>query len=139
MKTTLVFLISTILFSCNSKKEVNEKAIQNTNRVWMLAEFQDFKKEDLIKKEAQLDLRDSIRATVKMGCNSLSFTYKIKKDFKITFTSGISTMMACEDMQLEDKFSTAITKITSYKIEGHTLTLLNEAQEKMVFVAQDWD
>lgn len=105
----------------------------------MLTEFLDFKKEDLIKKEAQLDLRDSIRATAKMGCNSLSFTYKIKKEFKITFSSGISTMMACEDMQLEDKFSTSITKITSYKIEGHTLTLLNEAQEKMVFVAQDWD
>lgn len=104
----------------------------------MLVEFKDYKKEYLLEKKAFLDLTNSERATSKMGCNNLLFTYKTKKS-EISFTNAISTEMACIDMKLETDFSKEIIKMNSFYINAHKLTLTSENGEKMIFVAQDWD
>lgn len=104
----------------------------------MLVAFKDYKKDYFIKKNAFLDLTNSERATSKMGCNSMSFSYKIKKS-AISFSNGISTEMACLDMKLESDFSKEITNMSSFSINAHQLTLSSSDGEKMVFVAQDWD
>ena len=40
-------------------------------RVWMLVEFQNFLKEDLIKNKAQMNLKDFKIPSANMGCNSI--------------------------------------------------------------------
>ena len=47
--------------------------------------------------------------------------------------------MACGDMKLEDDFLEILPKLDFYRIDGHKLTLYNSKNEKIVFVAQDWD
>lgn len=104
----------------------------------MLVNFKNYSKESLIKKSAFLDLTNSENASAKMGCNNLSFAYKVKED-TISFSEGIATRMFCEDMSLENDFYKEISSINNYKIEGHKLLLTSSKGEKMEFIAQDWD
>lgn len=139
-KLSILLLVTIFTISCNSKKKTAETPTQNTNRVWMLVAFKDYKKEFLVEKNAYLDMTDSERASAKMGCNAISFTYSIKEENAIEFTQGIATKMYCQDnMLLEDAFLKEIPLVEKYNIDGHTLTLTSKTGEKMVFVAQDWD
>ena len=133
-KSSLFLLIFTITISCSSKKNT-----QNINRVWMLVEYKDYKKEYFVEQKAFLDMTNPEKATSKMDCNNLSFSYKIDKS-SITFSQGIATRMYCQNnMKLETDFLNEIPSIKNYKVEGHFLTLTSNNGEKMRFVAQDWD
>jgi heat shock protein HslJ len=105
----------------------------------MLVEFQNFKKEDLIKYEAQLNLTDFKNPTAKMGCNSISLQIESKEN-SIKFSNLMSTKMFCVDkMDLETAFIKSLPEFNSYSNQGQKLILENSKAEKMVFVAQDWD
>lgn len=137
---SILILVSFFTLSCNCKKNATETPTQNINRVWMLVEFKDYKKEFFVEKKAFLDMTNSERATSKMGCNNLSFSYLIKDGKSIQFSQGIATRMYCQDnMKLENDFLESITSMTSFSVLGHKLTLTSKAGQKMVFVAQDWD
>ena len=136
---SIIILFSIITLSCNSKKNI-ETPTQNINRVWMLVEYKDYKKEYFVEQKAFLDMTNSESATSKMACNNLSFSYSIKDKSSITFSQGIATRMYCQDnMKLETDFLNEIPSIKNYKVEGHFLTLTSNDGEKMRFVAQDWD
>ncbi len=139
-KLSILILVSIFTFSCNCKKNVIETPTQNINRVWMLVQFKDYKKDYFVEKKAFLDMTNTERASSKMGCNNLSFSYSIKDGKSIQFSQGIATRMYCQDnMKLENDFLNEIPSIKNYKVEGHFLTLTSSNGEKMVFVAQDWD
>lgn len=137
-RKSIIIIIAALIYSCNSKKETTKMEIQNINKVWMLVSFKNFSKEDLVKKNAFLDLTNSERATAKMGCNNLSFAYKVSGE-TITFSQGIATRIYCSDMNLENSFSKEILLYNEFKIDGHKLVLSNASGEKIEFVAQDWD
>lgn len=123
-------------FSCNVSKQANVSELQ---RVWMLTEFDSFAKAEMISNRASLDLTKMSNAPVYMGCNHISFAFKVYQNHKIQFNDGVSTEMACPKMNLEQKFVENLPKINSYKVEGHRLYLYGDQNLKMVFVAQDWD
>jgi heat shock protein HslJ len=132
-------LIIILIFIFGINKITAQTENQDLKRVWMLVEFQNFKKVDLIKNEAQMDFTNFQNTWAKMGCNQIGFGVGIKKD-KIKFLNSIRTEMYCENkMKLEDEFSKSLSDTYTYIIKGHTLTLLNAKNKKMVFVAQDWD
>jgi heat shock protein HslJ len=148
MKNTIKHLaIITVLFLLgNCKSKTTEPQVQNNQnnqdklkRVWMLVEFQNFKKEDLIKHEAQLNLTDLKNPTAKMGCNRISLQIESKEN-SIKFSNLMSTKMFCVDkMDLETAFIKSLPEFNSYSNQGQKLILENSKAEKMVFVAQDWD
>lgn len=139
-KLSILILVSIFTFSCNCKKNATETPTQNINRVWMLVEFKDYKKDYFVEKKAFLDMTNTERASSKMGCNNLSFSYSIKDGKSIQFSQGIVTRMYCQNnMKLENDFLNEIPTVKNYKVEGHFLTLTSSNGEKMVFVAQDWD
>lgn len=58
------------------------------------------------------------------GCNGLGGTFEIKPEvMKIKFNQGMSTMMACEDLDIENQFTKAILAADNYSVNGNTLTL----------------
>jgi heat shock protein HslJ len=143
MKKTLLFLLMTIFcFSCKCKKNVSEPVVsnltaQNINRKWMLVKYKSYPKDILIEKKAFLDLTNREAASSDMGCNSLSFTYTVVGN-AITFDHPVSTRMYCEGITLEKDFTNDLLKITNIVVEGHKMTL-NGDNEKMEFIAEDWD
>lgn len=137
-----IIIISLVLLWANCKPKNVEMTTanqpENIRRIWMLVEFSNFEKNFLIDNKAQLNLTNSNLATAQMGCNSFTFESKITSS-EIIFSKGIMTQMACNDMKLEDEFSKKIDAFTKYKIEGNRLVLSTPKNEKMVFIAQDWD
>ncbi len=143
-KTFKLLAVLLIIFSViNCKTKTNEPVFENNpeqlKRVWMLIEFQDFKKDDLIKNKAQMNLINLKNPSAFSGCNQIGFQIEVKEN-KLLFKDLIATEMFCSDkMKLENAFSNSLSENYTYTIKGHTLTLLNAKNEKMVFVVQDWD
>lgn len=67
---------------------------------------------------------DGMRYEGHAGCNGLGGTFEIKPDvMRIKFNQGMSTMMACEDLDIENQFTKAILAADNYSVNGNTLTL----------------
>ncbi len=133
---SLAFL-SVLFFtvSCSSQGQ-----LPHYNREWMLVEFQEFTKDELVKNKANINLTQKENGSAKMGCNSMFFSYKIKSNHLIEFSQPGSTMMYCEgNMKLEQDFGKLLPTMKHYEIKGHFLTLKNESGQAMKFVAADWD
>ena len=100
--------------------------------------------EDNMKNKAEINLTaemkdGKIRGTAFMGCNRMFFNSEFKSKNKVKISGVGSTLMACQEMELENKFVKAFETMTHYKIEGHFLTLYNEKGNEMKFLAADWD
>lgn len=139
MKNVAAFILLLIfVLSCNDKKEVIERNPQNINQLWILVEFQDYKKDFLAENNAFLDLTNVERASAKMGCNSLSFSYNARADYSIEFSQENATKMFCKDnLNLEESFIKQLSLVKTYEVKKRHLTLLTSNNEKLVFVAQD--
>mgnify|MGYP003604992844 CR=1 FL=1 len=117
--------------------------MQNLHKKWMLVEYKDFTKEDLVKMQAYIDLAKNPEAanryTAKMGCNNMFFTAELTKG-KANISGVGSTMMYCDGrMKLEESFGKDLPNMNQYKIEGHFLTLSDADGNKMKFIEPDWD
>jgi heat shock protein HslJ len=136
MKIYLLIAMTLLTINCSSTKET-KKSESNIKRIWMLVEFMDFKKEDLVAKKAFVDFTQVDRISAMMGCNNIGYDYVIKENKVITFSKGIATQMYCDDMKLENEFTKTIELMSSYVIVDQKLTLTSNNGIKMVFVAQD--
>jgi len=129
------------VYSCKTSAE-SGTTVENIHRKWMLVEYGDFTKDELVKLEANVDLtknlHESNRYSAKMGCKAMFFTAEFNQG-KAKFSGVGSTMMYCDGkMKLEELFGKDLPKMNQYKIEGHFLTL-TDGTTSMKFVAADWD
>lgn len=63
------------------------------------------------------------------GCNGLGGKFIIdEKLLRIKFTQGMSTMMACPDMAVEDGFKKIFESVDNYTLSGDSLLSLNKAR-----------
>ena len=71
------------------------------------------------------------------GCNGVGGEYTLEKDNGITFGPGMSTMMACPDMSVEQGLRGLFEKANTYTIDGKNLSLSNKETGKLLakFVA----
>ncbi|WP_312769753.1 META domain-containing protein [Epilithonimonas sp.] len=134
-------LLMLLMYSCKTSNQ-SATTMENIHRKWMLVEYKDFTKDELVKLEANMDLTNNSdapnRYTAKMGCNGMFFTAEFNKG-KAKFSGVGSTMMYCDGrMRLEESFGKELPNMNQYKIEGHFLTL-TDGKSTMKFVAADWD
>lgn len=128
------------VLNCSSAKMQNQKV----QRQWMLVSFDQFSKDQLMKNKAEINLtaesnNGKIRGTAFMGCNRMFFSSEFKSKNKVEFSGVGSTLMACQEMELETKFTKSFEKMTRYQIDGHFLTLSDDNGNQMKFIAADWD
>lgn len=129
-----------LLFNCSAMPDKNP----SIQRQWMLVSLDGFSKDQLIVHKAEINLtgkmeKGKIQGSAYMGCNQMSFTSEFKNDGKVKISQGISTMKACQDMNLETSFQKKFETMTKYAVEGHFLTLSDDQGNIMKFVAADWD
>ena len=60
------------------------------------------------------------------GCNNFNGNYAMPKSFEISFSNLASTMMACDNMDLETKLMKTLEEVDSYTIKGNILQLKKE-------------
>ncbi len=139
IKHFLMLCFLFLIISCKTNEPTFENNPEQLKRIWMLVEFQDYKREYLIQKQAFLDLTKNQHALANLGCVTQSFTYSIKNNNSITFKEEIKINMKCQEMNLDIDFAKSIINMSIFSINAHKLTLTSKNREKMVFVAQDWD
>lgn len=81
-------------------------------------------------KEPFILLQDSTnRYSASAGCNVLGGTFTLQGNGRIKFSEGISTMMACPDMEEETAFKEVLKMADNYTVSGGGDTLsLNKAR-----------
>jgi heat shock protein HslJ len=57
------------------------------------------------------------------GCNSFGGTYTLKEGNRFETSQLISTMMACENMDIEDQFMGVLQKSDTYILQGNRLQI----------------
>lgn len=144
MKNILSFLfaffILNLVLNCSAAKLNN----QHYQREWMMVSFDGFTKELLVKNKAEINLTapiedGKIKGTAMMGCNKMFFTLGFKSKNRVKISGLGSTLIACQEMEIEDKFTKVFEKMTHYEIKGHFLTLYDGKGTQMKFIAADWD
>ena len=133
-------LILGVVLNCSAIPDKNP----SLQRQWMLISLDGFSKDQLIAHKAEMNLTAAIvdgkiQGSAYMGCNQMSFISEFKKGGKVKISKGVSTMKACQDMDLEISFQKKIETMTRYSVEGHFLTLSDDHGHTMRFVAADWD
>lgn len=134
MKTTTIFMLflsmtfftACSIFKKSSSSQTNQESMGNnsiTEVKWKLIELDGKPVADKINgKEPFIKLSDD-RYSGTGGCNGLGGTFTLKDNGRIAFTQGMSTMMACEIMEIEHGLNKALVAADNYTINDDTLSL----------------
>lgn len=135
MRTILFcFICATISFSaCNSSKKTNTTTDSATvsatqdiaGKRWKLVELQGKAVGDSINgKQPFLEFKSedsSYSGTA--GCNGIGGSYILSEGNRIQFKLGMSTMMFCEQMEIEDGLKKILEQVDNYSVNGNELSL----------------
>ena len=134
LQKSLLILGIFVLAACSTTKKssttdegqnVMETTTTITDRKWRLVELNGKPVADKINgKEPFLQLHKSDnRYTGSGGCNGLGGTFTLEDKGRIKFSQGMSTMMACENMEIEQGLNKALIAADNYTLKGDTLAL----------------
>ena len=70
-------------------------------------------------------------AESKVGCNQLQNPYIITANGRLDFKQGISTLMACPDMQIEEAFIANLLNTHHYHLEKNILSFYSKEQQAL--------
>lgn len=57
------------------------------------------------------------------GCNGLGGEFTLQEHGRVKFTQGMSTMMACENMEIEKELNRVLITADNYSLSGDDLSL----------------
>ena len=129
-KSIALFSATILLAACNSVAQPKPAQPQSApaaqsaapapiRQAWRLTELSGFKGE--IPTNAKMDWTKLPNAY--MGCNHMNFHAQASKSGSLKLSEMTSTIMLCENNQLEDAFTTAMKRVLRYEINGQTLIL----------------
>lgn len=132
MKSINLLVISAVLFlsSCSifqPKQYDSTQSASNLNAKWHILSIENKSiepKVNGIEPSFSIDIAKKEYSAI-TGCNNLMGNFEVKAPNKIKMTRGISTMMACDNMEVEQGLSRIIPTITQYKLSNDTLFLLD--------------
>ncbi|MGN7867232.1 META domain-containing protein [Chryseobacterium sp.] len=115
-----------LVVSCKPQAATQKPTTDITGKTWKLTEL--YGKPINLKNPKnnphfKLNM-DGMRYEGHAGCNGFGGTFEIKPEMmRIKFNQGMSTMMACEDLEIENQFTKAVLAADNYSVNGNTLTL----------------
>lgn len=141
MKKSIYYIFSTMVFICcsfcyaachSAKKTANEELSNTninitsvTNSRWKLVEIYGKPVADKINdKEPILQfIAADGRYSVTGGCNNINGNYRISSDYRISFSKGLSTLMACEHMEVESELIQVLETADNFSLTENTFSL----------------
>lgn len=120
-----------LLSACNSSNNATASSNQTsmdtsiTGKKWKLTELYGKPVAGTVNgKEPFIMLQDTgNRYTASAGCNGLGGTFTLSRNGRIKFSQGMSTMMACENMEIETTLKKVLDQTDNYTVNGNTLSL----------------
>lgn len=131
LKYATLILCVIALASCNTFKKSSTQTDNDmksnviTDRKWKLVELDGKPVADQINgKEPFILLQKSDnRYSASAGCNGLGGTFTLLDHGRIKFSQGMSTMMACEHMEIETGLNKALITADNYSLSGDDMSL----------------
>ena len=132
-KSIALFSATILLAACNSVAQpkpvapaqsapaAQSAAPASIHQVWHLTELSGFKGD--IPANAKMDWTKLPNAYAYMGCNHMNFHAQASKSGSLKLSEMTSTIMLCENNQLEDAFTAAMKRVSRHEINGQTLIL----------------
>ncbi|MDC8106814.1 META domain-containing protein [Chryseobacterium sp. B21-037] len=122
-----VLILSVLILAiCCTAKTADKNSNDITGKTWKLIEINGQPiqlKNPKNNPYFKLNMTD-MRYEGNAGCNGLGGTFEIKQDImRIKFNQGISTMMACDDLEIEQRFTKALLAADNYSVNGKILSL----------------
>lgn len=111
-----------------------------TDRHWKLVEVNGKPVEaGSIQREAFIRLlTEGSRVEASGGCNGMGGTFELKEPNRVKFSQLVGTMMACENMEVENDLRQALESTDSYHVNGDTLQLFRARMAPLArFVATE--
>lgn len=129
-----VGVLMLLLVSCATRKSLNGNTSTVVGKQWKLVELKgETVPEKVNGKMPFLKLDEQAgRYSASGGCNGIGGEYTLQKNNGITFSRGISTMMACADMSIEQGLRTLFDNANIYMVDGDTLTLSNKESKEVL-------
>ena len=123
-----IFSIVCLITACDTAKKVASNDANSTpltGTKWRLIELDGKPVAEKINgKEPFLELQEvDKRYAASGGCNGIGGQFTFSKNGRIQFSQGMSTMMACENMEVETQLKNALIATDNYTINGNTLSL----------------
>lgn len=118
----MLLIAPVVLFACNTSKKT---ASDITGRKWKLIELSGKPVPDMVngKEPFVMFEQSSSRYSASGGCNGLGGTFILQENGKIKFEQGMSTQMACENMEIENGLKEVFGSADNYTINGDDLSL----------------
>ncbi len=112
------------IFKKSSGNEPQKKSVI-TERRWKLVELAGKPVPDEVNgKEPFILLQQKDgRFSASGGCNGMGGTFSLLENGKIKFTQGMSTRMACENMEVEIGLTKALKDADNFSLNGDDLSL----------------
>jgi len=116
------------LSACSVFKKTSEGGKQNnviTDRKWKLIELAGKPVADKVngKEPFILLAKKDNHYSASGGCNGMGGTFTLEDNGRIKFSQGMSTMMACENMEIENGLRETLAKVDNYSLNGENLSL----------------
>ena len=121
----LVGLVVILMASCAVRKTSNNGMSDLIGKQWQLVELQGEGVSAKVNGKIpflKLD-EENGRYSASGGCNGIGGEYTLQKNNGITFSRGMSTMMACADMRVENGLRTLFEEADTYIVNEGTLIL----------------
>ncbi len=124
LSTSLFCLL--ILFSgCKVSNKRNMTTLSLLDTKWKLIELNGKPVADKVNdKEPFLELtKTDMRYSAWAGCNGIGGQFSLFENGKLRFSQGMSTMMACANMEVEIQLNKALIDAENYTTNGNILSL----------------
>lgn len=111
--------------AANQNTDENKQSQVITDRKWKLVELAGKPVADKINgKEPFLLLqKGDNRYSASGGCNGMGGSFELQENGRIKFSQGMSTMMACDNMEIETGLNNALITADNYSLSGDNLSL----------------
>lgn len=121
---SVVFVLT---MSCASRKTAvpSDQSTTIIDKKWQLIELDGKPVADKVNgKTPSLEfLSAQSRYSAVTGCNGVGGEFTLGSNNSVKFSAGMSTMMACEDMSVENGLKNVFAKADNFVVEGDLLTL----------------
>jgi heat shock protein HslJ len=130
MKSLFLFFLALVgcsFYACNSQKAAaaNPGNAEITETYWRLTELngKPVGPTPANKKEVHIKLRKNGNLEAFAGCNGIGGHFELKEGGQISFSNIMGTMMACNELEAENKLLEALRITDNYIHHGKNLML----------------
>lgn len=118
----LAFIAVVLGCSCNGKSGLKsgESTVPPPQSKWILTSLNG---KPITNNKCYIQFLEGQRFSAYAGCNAMGGEYKIEDGNRVSFSKMMSTMMACEDMKIEQELAAALETTDAFVLENKTLQL----------------